>query len=103
MATAAVHVVIAIVLPSIPTSDQALNLVFAVGFGAIGAIGLVVAKRGEADALLMYGVARYAAIASAMFLALSIFYLFFVFMVPTLFIAAVTTCFAMSAVKAPGT
>ena len=100
--TAVVHVVVAIAVPATPTSDQGLNLVFAVGFAAIGAIGLVVGKRGQADALLMYGVAQRAAIASAAMLALSLFYLFVVFIVPTLFIAAVTTCFAVAAVRAPG-
>jgi hypothetical protein len=100
--TALVHLVVAIGVPSMPTSDQALNLVFAVGFAAIGTIGQVVAKRGQADALLMYGVAQSAAIASAALLALSLFYLFVVFVVPTLFIAAVTTCFAVAAVRAPG-
>jgi hypothetical protein len=100
--TAVVHAVVGIGMPSTPTSDQALNLAFAVGFGAIGAIGLIVATRGQADPLLMYGVAQRAAVASAALLALSIFYLFVVFIVPTLFIAAVTTCFAVAAVKAPG-
>jgi hypothetical protein len=100
--TAIVHVVVAIGIPLIPTSDEALNLAFAASFGTIGAIGLVVAKRGQADALLMYGVARYAAIASATLLILSLIYLFVVFIVPTLFIAAVTMCFTVAAVKAPG-
>jgi len=102
IATAVIHAGVAIGVPSTPTSDQALNLVFAVSFAAIGAIGLVVTKRGQTDALLMYGVAQSAAVASAAFLALSIFYLFVVFVVPTLFIAAVTTCFAVAAVRAPG-
>ena len=43
----------------------------ATGFAAIGTIGRVVTKRGQADALLMYGVAQSAAIASAALLALS--------------------------------
>jgi hypothetical protein len=99
--TAVVHVVVAIV-PITPTSDEALNLTFAASFAAIGAIGLAVGKRGQADAQLMYGVARYCAIASATLLVLSLIYLFVVFIVPTLFIAAVTMCFAVAAVKAPG-
>ena len=102
IATAVVHVAVAVGAASTPTSDQALNLVFAVGFAAVGTIGQVVAKRGQADALLMYGVAQSAAVASAALLALSLFYLFVVFVVPTLFIAAVTTCFAVAAVRAPG-
>ena len=100
--TALVHVAVAVGAPSTPTSDHALNLVFAVGFATIGSIGLVVAKRGHGDALLMYGVAQSAAVAASALLALSLFYLFAVFVVPTLFIAAVATCFAVAAVKAPG-
>jgi hypothetical protein len=101
IATAVVHVLVAIV-PLAPTSDEALNLAFAASFAAIGSIGLAVSKRGQADALLMYAVARYCAIASATLLVLSLVYLFVVFIVPTLFIAAVTTCLAVAAVKAPG-
>jgi hypothetical protein len=50
----------------------------------------------------MYAVSQNAAIATAAMLALSLFYLFVVFIVPTLFIAAVTMCFAVAAVRAPG-
>jgi hypothetical protein len=102
MATAVVHVVVGIGVPATPTSDDALNLAFAVCFGAIGAIGLVAAKHGQTQPLLMYGIARAAAIACAALLILSLIYLFVVFIVPTLFIAAVTMCFAVAAVKAPG-
>ena len=79
--------------------DGPLNLVFAVCFAAVGGMALVVTKRAQADALLMYGVARAAAIASATLLVLSLTYLS---IYPSILIAAVTTCFAVSAVKAPG-
>jgi hypothetical protein len=78
---------------------RGLSLVFSVFFATIGPIGLVVARRGQADPFLMYGVARRAAIASAAVLVISLAYFF---IVPTLCVATVTVCFAASAVKAPG-
>ena len=96
LATAIVHTAIAI---AIRTDDGPLNLVFAVCFAVVGGMGLVVAKRAQADALLMYGVARAAAITSVTLLVLSLAY-FPIY--ASMFIAAVTTCFAVSAVKAPG-
>jgi hypothetical protein len=75
------------------------SLTFTVFFATLGSVGLVVAKRGRNDARLMYGVARNAAIAAAVVLAISLFYFF---IVPTLFIAAVAVCFAVAAVRAPG-
>jgi hypothetical protein len=75
------------------------SLVFSVFFATLGALGLTVAGRASDDAALVYATARIAAIASAATLAIS---LTSFFIVPTLLIAAVTTCFAVSAVKAPG-
>ena len=96
LTTAIVHIAIAV---ATGTDDGPLNLVFAVCFAAVGGMGLVVAKRAQADALLMYGVARAAAIAGATLLVLSLTY-FPIY--ASMLIAAVTTCFAVSAVKAPG-
>ena len=94
--TAAVHVALGIVTRA---GDGALYLLFSVCLAAVGAMGLVVFKRGQDDALLMYGVARNAAIATTTLLVLSLAY----FSIgPAMLIAAVTTCFAVSAVKAPG-
>jgi hypothetical protein len=76
-----------------------LSLAFALFFAALGAIGLVVARRGQDDALLMYGVAQSAAVASAVMLAISLAYFF---IVPNLFIAVVAVCFGVAAVRAPG-
>jgi hypothetical protein len=98
--TAMMHIVIAVAERVTSASDGALNLVFAVCFAALGSIGIIVGKRGQSDALLVYGVARSAAVASVTLLVLSLIYLF---IVPSMFIAAVTTCFAVAAVKAPGT
>jgi hypothetical protein len=94
--TAAIHAALGIAMRAI---DGPLNLLFAVCFAAVGAMGLVVSKRGQDDALLMYGVARSAAVASATLLVLSLTYFS---IVPGMLTAAVTTCFAVSAVKAPG-
>ena len=94
--TAVIHAAIGIVRHG---PDGPLNLLFAVSFAAVGAMGLVVSKRGQDDALLMYGVARSAAVASATLLVLALSYFS---IVPAMFVAAVTTCFAVSAVKAPG-
>jgi len=94
--TAVIHVALGIAMRA---TDGPLNLLFAVCFAAVGAMGLVVSKRGQADAQLMYGVARSAAVATATLLVLALSYFS---IVPAMFIAAVTTCFAVSAVKAPG-
>ena len=97
--TAVMHVGFALAAQATPPGDGALHLVFAVCFSTVGAIGLVVTKRGQDDPLLMYAVARYAAVASATLLVLSLVYFS---VVPSMFIAAVTTCFAVATVKAPG-
>jgi hypothetical protein len=100
IATAVMHVGFALAVPmTTPPGDGALHLLFAVCFSTVGAIGLAVTKRAQGDPLLMYAVARYAAIASVTLLALSLIYFS---IVPGMFIAAVTTCFAVAAVKAPG-
>lgn len=78
---------------------QGFSLGFSLFFLTLGATGLVVSRRGGSNALLMYGVARVAAISAATMLVIS---LVFFFIIPTMFIAAVTTCFAVAAVKAPG-
>lgn len=75
------------------------SLTFAVFFASLGAVGLVVARRGQQDALLMYGVAQSAAVASAVTLAISLTHFF---IVPNLFIAVVAVCFGVAAVRAPG-
>jgi hypothetical protein len=74
------------------------SLIAAVLFAALGALGLIVAKRGQADAELMYVTARTATIASAAVLFISLTHFF---VVPTMLFAAVTVCFAVSAVRAP--
>ncbi len=70
--TAVIHVALGIAMRA---TDGPLNLLFAVCFAAVGAMGLVVSKRGQADAQLMYGVARSAAVATATLLVLSLSYL----------------------------
>ncbi len=75
------------------------SLACAVLFATIGVLGLVVAKRGQHDSELMYVTARTSAIASAAVLIISLMYFF---IVPTMLLAAVTLCFAVSAVRAPG-
>lgn len=75
------------------------SLILSVLFAGLGAMGLVVAKRGQHDAQLMYAAARTSAIASAAVLLISLLHFF---VVPTMFFAAVTLCFAIAAVRAPG-
>ena len=99
VATAVMHVGVALAARAASAGDSALHLVFAVCFSTVGAVGLAVTKRGQGDPLLMYAVARCAAIASVTLLVLALAYFS---VVPGMFIAAVTTCFAVAAVKAPG-
>jgi hypothetical protein len=75
------------------------SLLLPVLLSAIGAMGLAVAKRGQHDSQLMYAAARIAAITSVVVLVIS---LTSFFIVPTLLFAAVTVCFTVSAVRAPG-
>lgn len=97
--TAVMHVGLALAGQVTSVGAGALHLVFAVCFATVGAICLAVTKRAQGDPLLMYGVARYAGIASVTLLMLSLAYFS---IIPSMFIAAVTTCFAVAAVKAPG-
>ena len=96
LATAIIHIAIAML---VGTGDATLYLLFAVPFAAVGSMGIVVIRRGQSDPLLMYGIARSAAVTSAALLLLSLSY-FSIY--PGMLIVAVTTCFAVSAVKAPG-
>ena len=75
------------------------SLLFAVLFAALGAIGLIVTKRGQHDPQLMYAAARALAVASASVLVISLTHFF---IIPTMLFAAVTVCFAIAAVRAPG-
>jgi hypothetical protein len=75
------------------------SLTFAVFTALIGGTGLIVAKRGREDAVLMQGVARANALAGLVLLAIALTHFF---IVPTIFIAAMTLCFAVAAVRAQG-
>ena len=74
------------------------SLIFALMLATIGSAGLVVRKRGHEDAALMMGVARAFTVSSSVLLAVSLTNFF---IVPTLFIAAMTTCFFCASVQAP--
>jgi hypothetical protein len=73
-------------------------LAVALLLAAIGGIGLIVAKRGRADVVLMSAVARAVAVAAVGLLVISLTKFF---IVPTLFIAVVATCFLVASVEAP--
>jgi hypothetical protein len=72
------------------------SLTFAVFVTALGAIGLAVARRGSDDPLLMMAVARAITVAC---LAVTLISLWYFFIVPALFVAVVTLCFAFASVS----
>lgn len=74
------------------------SLIFAVALALSGGLGLIVARRGREDGLLMASVARALAAAYVVFLAISLNYFF---IVPTICLAAVMVCFAMASVRPP--
>jgi hypothetical protein len=75
------------------------SLMFALLLATIGAIGLMVHKRARQDTLLMLGVARTLAVSCGVMLVVSMTNFF---IIPTMFIALITTCFALASVQPPG-
>lgn len=73
-----------------------LSLSFAMLLAGVGGIGLVVAKRGHEDELLMTGVARASALTGAVLLVIAISYFF---VVPAMFVALMTVSYALAAVR----
>lgn len=74
------------------------SLAVALLLAALGAVGLVVAKRGHGDGGLLVAVARAMALAGVALLVISLTHWF---LVPSLFIAAMTTAFAFASVRPP--
>ena len=74
------------------------SLIFAVLLAALGGLGYIVQKRGKDDAVLMSAVARTLAAASAVVLVITLTHFF---IIPTLFMALITVCFALASVRAP--
>jgi hypothetical protein len=74
------------------------SLSFAVLLAAMGAIGLVVARHGSADVLLMSRVARVCALASVVLLVIAVTKFSIVSAVP---IAVMATCFLVASVESP--
>lgn len=74
------------------------SLAFAVLLATVGAIGLAVAKRGRGDAQLMVAVARGLALAGVALLVISVTHWF---LVPSLFLAMMTTAFVFVSVRPP--
>jgi len=74
------------------------SLTFALYIATLGVIGLVVVRLAAADAKLMSGVTIAIVASCATLLAISVTHFF---LIPTLFIAVVTVCFAGSLVKGP--
>jgi hypothetical protein len=74
------------------------SLMFSVLLAALGGVGYLVEKRAAGDALLMAGVARVLAGASAVALVITLTHFF---IVPALLMALVAVCFAIASVKAP--
>ena len=74
------------------------SLTYAVLLATVGGIGYVVQKRSRDDAILMTALSRTLAAACAVMLVISLTHFF---IVPTLFIALMTVCFALASVRAP--
>lgn len=74
------------------------SLDFAVLLAALGSTALIVSRRASGDAVLMWHVARAAAVASVALLAVSMTKFF---IIPTLIIAVMATCFLVASVEAP--
>jgi hypothetical protein len=75
-----------------------MNLAFAVLLVAIGAVGLMVHRRARHDTTLMLGISRVLALTCVALLVISLARFF---IVPTMFMALLTTCFALSSVEPP--
>ena len=74
------------------------SLAFAVLLATQGAVGLAVAKRGRRDGALLVAVARAMALAGVALLVISLTHWF---LVPSLFIATMTSAFAFASVRPP--
>lgn len=74
------------------------SLAYSTLLAAIGALGLVIAKRGQQDPLLMVGAARVIALSAAGLLLVSLTQFF---IVPTIFTAAILVPFAVASVRPP--
>jgi len=74
------------------------SLAHALFLGAIGALGLTVARRGRDNGVLMTGVARIQAIVCLALVTISLTHFF---LVPTLLVAVMLICFTLAAVRAP--
>jgi hypothetical protein len=74
------------------------SLAFAVLLASLGGAGYVVQKRAAADPLLLLAVARTFAAAGVVLVVISLTHFF---IVPTVFMALITFCFALASVKAP--
>lgn len=74
------------------------SLMFALLLVTLGGVGLIVARRGHDDRLLMAAVARAFTVSAAALLVISLTNFF---IVPSLFIAVMVVCFFSSAIQAP--
>jgi hypothetical protein len=74
------------------------SLMFAVFLALTGGIGYIVQKRGRHDGVLMTALARALAAGYTVLLVISLMQFF---IIPTIFIALVTVCFAIASVGAP--
>jgi hypothetical protein len=75
-----------------------LSLSYAALLVGLAAVGLVVSRRASGDTPLMLGVARSTALTCV---ALMIVSLMNFFIVPTIFLAALVTCFGLASVRPP--
>ena len=74
------------------------SLAFSGLLAGLGAVGLVVARRGAAVDALLFGVARTLAI---VWLAMTVLSLKYFFIIPTMCLALSTICFALASVRPP--
>jgi hypothetical protein len=83
---------------SIMDFQNGYSLSFAMLLGTIGATGIIVAKRGQQDLLLILAVARQFAVASTL---LTVIALTHFFIIPSMCFALMAVCFAIASVAPP--
>ena len=78
--------------------QSGFSLVFALFLATMGGAGLVIQKRAPTDPVIVLAIARVFAVSAAILLVISLTHFF---IIPTMCIALVAVCFAISSVAAP--
>jgi hypothetical protein len=75
------------------------SLAFALMLVGLGSLGLIIQKRGRHDVALMAAAARCLAVMAVVLVVISLTKFF---IIPTLFLAVMATCFLVASVESPG-